>query len=111
MALDIVVGDEAVIGNQNYPIVAVEHWQIAQTPFAKMMTEMLTTKRAPQMENGKRGDAEQKLFALQCTPLLPVSPTIQFSPALQSPHTLFELFVAGDGEVVHLYVQDTDISN
>ena len=107
--MDIREGDILVTGGKDYPIKSCAEWKTNRmnTPgFRRMATETASTKRAPAMSGGKRGDAVAKLIGLKCTPLDPVSAEIQKRVALDTPMELLQTFVTDGNGFVHLVLED-----
>lgn len=107
--MDIVEGDTLVVGSKEYPIRSCEEWETTRmnTPgFRRMATKTASTKRAPAISSGKRGDATTKLTNLKCTPLDPVSAEIQKRIALDTPMELLQTFLTDGSGFLLLVVED-----
>lgn len=96
--LDIKAGDIFVIGTKEYPIRAVETWPwVGSTPsFARMATVTASTRRAPAISGGKRGDPVTNIASLNCLPLTPISADVQRRLVLETPYQALQTMVEGD---------------
>lgn len=111
--MDIREGDILVVGSKDYPIKSCADWQqqAFSTPgFRRMARVNASTKRAPAISGGKRGDAVAKLLGLKCTPLDPVSADIQKRVALDTPMELLQTFITDGSGFVHLVIEDVKSS-
>lgn len=61
--------------------------------FLRLLTKTANTKRPPAVASGKRGTPATNLTGVRCTPLYPVDPELRERLALESPHTLWQVFV------------------
>lgn len=68
--------------------------------FLRLLTKTASTKRPPAPVAGKRGVPETHLTGVKCTPLYPVDPELRERLALESPHTLWQIFVADGTDIV-----------
>ena len=107
--MDIREGDILVALGKDYPIKSCADWskQGSNTrSFSHLATVSASTKRAPALSGGKRGDATAKLIGLKCTPLDPVSAEIQKRVALDTPMELLQTFLTDGDGFVHLVIED-----
>ena len=107
--MDILEGDTLVVAGKDYPIRECAEWRTDRmntAGFRRMANVSASTKRAPVMAGGKRGEAAAKLIGLKCTPLDPVSPEIQKRVALDTPMELLQTFITDGNGFVHLVLED-----
>jgi len=106
MALDINPGDLLVVGTEEYPIAAVEHWEGhgfgTSAAFDRWATVACATKRYPLLGNGRRGAAVLHLTDLNCTQLDPVQPKLQRSSVLNAPLVVRETFISDGTDYARL---------
>jgi|GEM_PF-7041153 len=106
MSLDVRMDDEVIVDNERLNIVGVERLPMeTAAAFLEMMTLTVSTRRAPEMANGKRGDAETYLSNVRSTPLMPVTPRVELRPTMQTPVLQLELFLDGVTEIVHVLLE------
>lgn len=67
--------------------------------FRRLLTKTADTKRPPTLVGGKRGAPQTHLTDVRCTPLYPVDPELRERLALESPHTLWQVFVADGADI------------
>lgn len=63
-------------------------------------TVTASTKRAPAVTSGKRGEPVTHLATLRCTPLDPLDPETAQRLGLQTPHTLRQTFTDGSSDIM-----------
>jgi hypothetical protein len=67
--------------------------------FARVASLEASTKRAPGLVSGKRGQPATYLESIQVTPLDPVDAETRERLALNTPHELLQTFVDGDWDI------------
>lgn len=105
--LDIKPGDILVVGTNEYPIRAVETWTWSgpRLAFKRMTTVTASTKRAPAISGGLRGDPATNIVSLKCTPLDPLSADVQKRVMIQTVYQALQTFVDGTSYLM-LIVED-----
>ena len=107
--IDIQKGDFLVVNGVEYPIRDAGRWKrdFPPTSFMKLANVIANTKRNPPIVDGKRGDAVINIEGLSCTPLDSVSADqVRYRNDLKNPYKVFETFVSGKDEFIHLLVED-----
>ena len=97
--LDIIEGDQLVVGAKTYRIRFVGEYASAtlgtSASFRRMATVSAATKRAGAVTGGKRADPTTNIAVLYCTPIDPATSDLQQTLATKTPYELKECF-AGD---------------
>ncbi|MFH0938249.1 MAG: hypothetical protein V1899_03075 [Planctomycetota bacterium] len=95
--LDILVGDILVIGSTQYPIRFVGAWSGwgASSTFVTDANTAASTKRAPAISGGLRGDPATNIASLYVTPLDPAANDLQQRVITKAEFQLKECY-AGD---------------
>lgn len=108
MSLDIREGDLLVVSSVEYPVRSVANWTQSgfnTAGFQSMATLSASTKRAPTISGGKRGEPAANLTGLSCTPLDPVDPELRDTLHLETPHELLQTFLSDGDGFVHLILE------
>lgn len=109
MALDIERGDVLVVGSNEYPVRAVEHYDshgFGSSPsFALLAAVSCSTKRNPAVSGGKRGPPAVELNGLSCTQLDPVDPEAAHYAGLDAPYTKRQTFISDGTDYAHLIIE------
>jgi hypothetical protein len=107
--VDIKEGDVLVVSSTDYRIKSVANWDshgFAGGSFDDGLSVSASTKRPPEISDGKRGAAAENLTGLSCTPLDPVTPELAHTAGLQSPHELLQTFLGDGTDYVHLVLEE-----
>jgi hypothetical protein len=64
-----------------------------------MATVTASTKRAPAISDGKRGEAVTNIASLKCFPLDPVDPEIRQRLGLNTPHEILQTFTQSNLDI------------
>lgn len=67
--------------------------------FARLASVTASTRRAPALVDGKRGEPTTNIVSLSCTPLDPVDPEVRQRLALDMPHELISCLVDGGPDI------------
>jgi hypothetical protein len=107
MALDLREGDYLVAGGKEYPIRSCAAWAWERGRAARrLMTVTASTKRAPALSSGRRGELVAVLTGIKCTPLDPIDPELRQRLDLRTPHELLGTFVDGGDTYYALVLED-----
>ena len=81
------------------------------TSFDRLLTVICSTKRPPAIAAGKRGEVVVNLVDVPCTRFYPVTAEIALSAGLQAPHTVQQVYMSEDTDILngdYLTVDDED---
>jgi hypothetical protein len=109
--MDIRDGDQLVIGTKSYPVRAVESRSgagLSRASFAALATATASTRRAPAITGGLRGDPATNIVSLKCMPPFPLSAETRKRMVIETPYQALETIVFGDPFLV-LVLEDLKI--
>ncbi len=108
--MNLKAGDTLVVGGVEYPIRAVETWtwEGMTAAFWRLARVPASTKRAPAISGGLRGDPTTEILLLHVAPLEPLSAEMRQKVMLQSSYQALQTFCADTG---HFYVLVLEAAN
>jgi hypothetical protein len=106
--LDIVEGDQLVVGAKTYRIRFVGEWGGwgVSSSFKRLANVSASTKRAGAVAGGKRADPTTNLASLSCTPIDPASSDLAQTIATKAPYELKECFAGDSTGFVRLALEE-----
>lgn len=105
--LDIKEGDYLVVGGKDYPIRSCAEWVWGSgNGMSRFLRVTASTKRAPAITGGKRGEAVTNLTGVKCMNLDPVDPELRNRLELETPHELLQTVANGGGVFYRLILED-----
>lgn len=107
MALDIIAGDNLIIGDDTFPIFSVGEQTVAgfnDPGFLKMATVSCSTERDSENAGGDMVGKVENLTSLVCVPFQALTPEQLIGLGLNDPHEKKTTFIADSTSFVEIVV-------